>query len=739
MPTYKKTLTNFYTIVDTQRMASYVGLDGKTVPAGPMTYFDMGYSTADLNGDGQSDLVLSLIRGAQLTNNPGFAPTFFLNDGNGGLVNVSSQVQGGVTVLKAGDSIAVGNLDADPQSEVVIVSDGLRELRTGDVVSFYDSTANGLVNLSSTLPSFSPTNNPTSGTPNDPHALIGDQALIGDLNGDGLNDVLITTASAPDNPQPAVMLINNGNDTFTVHADAGLTAFSRLHWGSGGPLDFWYNTSLIDANGDGVKDIFVGLEDNQGVRSNFIALNDGHGNFSQSNVIPLPAPLYGTNNTQTRGSAVADFNGDGRPDLVLAETQRSPFLAGRAIQLLYNTGNGFTDESARIKFVNPRPDGTQTYTNSDQITVLDFNGDGFPDIFERGSQTPSPAPGQPATINFSILLNDGKGNFQEMPRSEFSSLAYLQDPISAGVVPMPIDINKDGIIDFVVADSTDDGTKLTINFSVYEGTTAYSTGPNGINPATLGAPGFNEQYYLNTHPDVARMVAAGQVASGLAYWLQHRDVPLEQTHAPAVNITGTAGNDSIDLWGGKATGGAGNDTITALGSATTTAVYAGNRANFTLTKTSNGFTVADKTGAEGNDTLVGISRVQFADQKIALDLGGNAGKVAKLLGAVFGVSALTNKTYVGIGLSYLDGGTSYEALAQLAMNAAGATTPEKVVNLLWANVLGGTPTQAQAQHYIDALNGGMTVGQLTTLAADTSYNTTNINLVGLASTGLQYV
>src|SRR5262245_43019931 len=96
MPSYIKTATNFFSIADTEKMPAYTALDGSAVPAGPMTYFEMGFLTPDLNADGMADLVLSLNRGSQLSGNPGMGSSVFLNDGHNGYINVTSQVPGGV-------------------------------------------------------------------------------------------------------------------------------------------------------------------------------------------------------------------------------------------------------------------------------------------------------------------------------------------------------------------------------------------------------------------------------------------------------------------------------------------------------------------------------------------------------------------------------------------------------------------------------------------------------------------
>jgi len=104
-----------------------------------------------------------------------------------------------------------------------------------------------------------------------------------------------------------------------------------------------------------------------------------------------------------------------------------------------------------------------------------------------------------------------------------------------------------------------------------------------------------------------------------------------------------------------------------------------------------------------------------------------------------GKSQVLNPTFVGLGLSYLDNGMSYSDLGALALTAVGATTNDAVVSTLWKNVIGTEATTAIKAPYIKMLTDGMRVGDLVVLAADTSFNTTNINLVGLAQTGIEYL
>jgi Ca2+-binding RTX toxin-like protein len=185
---------------------------------------------------------------------------------------------------------------------------------------------------------------------------------------------------------------------------------------------------------------------------------------------------------------------------------------------------------------------------------------------------------------------------------------------------------------------------------------------------------------------------------------------------------GQPGTDLID-------GGLGTDTV----------VYSGPLEQYTVNKSGNRYIVSEPTGSDDTDYLTSIERLKFKDKSLAIDIDGNAGTTAKILGAVFGKASLSNKNYVGIGLSFLDSGWTYDNLAGVALEAAGAKTNDQIVSLLWTNVIGTKPTAADKQPFIALLENGMTAGALAHLAADSSFNTTNINLVGLAQTGIEYM
>ena len=155
----------------------------------------------------------------------------------------------------------------------------------------------------------------------------------------------------------------------------------------------------------------------------------------------------------------------------------------------------------------------------------------------------------------------------------------------------------------------------------------------------------------------------------------------------------------------------------------------------------NGWEISDNTKTYATVDISGVQRIQFKDTALALDLSGNAGTVVKILGAVFGPANITNKQYVGLGLSLIDAGMSYAALMSLALNAklgAGFTDTQEI-QLLYQNLYAHTPTANEVAS-IDAFitSGQQTQASLGVLAAETTNNAANINIVGLTQSGVMY-
>lgn len=208
-------------------------------------------------------------------------------------------------------------------------------------------------------------------------------------------------------------------------------------------------------------------------------------------------------------------------------------------------------------------------------------------------------------------------------------------------------------------------------------------------------------------------------------------------------ILGGAGNDNIEggLGSDKIIAGIGNDRVDG-GPGLDYLVFSSANNNYEIMVENTKWVIRPKaivSTSDGVDSFYNIERLVFTNICVAVDLNANAGIVVKVLGAVFGKSSVANNSYVGIGLNLLDKGMSYDTLAGLALSTAQATTSDQIVTTLWTNVVGSAPLANDKAPFIKLLQDGFSAGALAHLAADTILNTNNINLVGLAQTGIEYI
>ena len=167
----------------------------------------------------------------------------------------------------------------------------------------------------------------------------------------------------------------------------------------------------------------------------------------------------------------------------------------------------------------------------------------------------------------------------------------------------------------------------------------------------------------------------------------------------AETLDGGAGNDQI-------TGAGGNDTLNG-GAGTDTAVFSGNRANYTIIKTSTGWTVSST--AEGVDTLADIERFTFADAATRLDISGIAGQAYRVYQAAFNRTPDNGGLKHWIGL--MDGGytlagvaSGFIASAEFKTLYGPNPTNELFVSKLYDNVLHRTPDEGGYNYWVGLLN-----------------------------------
>jgi Ca2+-binding RTX toxin-like protein len=217
------------------------------------------------------------------------------------------------------------------------------------------------------------------------------------------------------------------------------------------------------------------------------------------------------------------------------------------------------------------------------------------------------------------------------------------------------------------------------------------------------------------------------------------------------NAVGGSGNDILlgNEANNRLTGGGGNDTITGNAGIDTAVYNTSQLGYYTLSRNADGsFRVGNI--LEGYDTLYSIERLEAPGIGWALDmgLGDSAGQTALVVGAAFGLSALSHQDYIGIGINLLDSGWSLEQVCQLAIGtdqfllSAGSADNSDFVNLVYRNVIGVLPSGADHDYFVSLLQGSggsMSQAQLLEFAATSEANQSTINLAGLQATGLAYL
>jgi hypothetical protein len=310
---------------------------GSTGLTGQISALPTGFVTADLNGDGLTDVLSISATGNLIT---------ALGRGNG-TFSVTDQIP-----AIANEFLLAGDFNADGHPDIIAILPSASSTTPSDsLLFFYKGSGDG---------SFQPASAPV-----DLRTAGAIHALAGDFNSDGSLDVIVSLSG-----NALVFIPGNGDGTFgtpvlfsaqTSTSSAGPPLTADLN--NDGKSDLIWNSSVYlgngngtfrqqplgllgtvlavgDLNGDGIPDIVIqpaGVEGSAPGAA--VYAGNGDGTFQTT---PLYTTLAQPQSTQTTSALIGDVNADGHPDLLL-QSQTPDLTAVVSVYLGDGKGNFIAD------------------------------------------------------------------------------------------------------------------------------------------------------------------------------------------------------------------------------------------------------------------------------------------------------------------------------------------------------------------------------------------------------------
>jgi len=435
-----------------------------------------GVAIFDYNNDGKMDILL-VNSGRSSFYNPR-APlhhALYRNNGDGTFTDVTQQA--GITADLFGQGVAIGDYDGDGWPDILITgigklvlyhnngngtftdvtaASGIQPLKWGTSAVWFDYDNDGKLDLF--IGQF---------------ADYSEQRLCGLADSYAGGDAANETAAKPQTyycspkifePLPSRLYRNLGNGKFQdVSQTTGIQARPGKAWGA----------VATDINGDGYMDLFVAND----TMANYLWVNRGGEKFEE---IGLEAGVGYSADGMTRagmGVAAADFDGDGRPDLIVAN------IDAQTTSLYRNLGNEMFED------INLKT-GLATLTRMFSgwgLGFLDYDNGGWPDLILSNGHPDDLVEQRSRGVTYRepiLLLRNLCGAKLENV-SDSAGEAFHKDYSARGLAIG--DLNNDGYADIVFTENGGPPHVLMNNAVSKNHWLGIQLKPKTANPAAVGA------------------------------------------------------------------------------------------------------------------------------------------------------------------------------------------------------------------------------------------------------------